>query len=186
MKVVDLEAEEGTKDIYSEGMESISKLLDYIPPRKGKVKVTEDPDAGKFLLKMPLLPQSITYEGPRLVWIPHLKMEDWDLVDHERFPHLATKNYMKQVYYKEFGVTALEPVEWIRGVNQSRLLNLLWVPHYHCSNINIIAIKQFLTLVHDGCLWLSTLILITDMLIHRIKLLLHLGLNPAKEFRGKN
>lgn len=42
-----------------------------------------------------------------------------------------------------------------------------------------------LTLVHDGFLWMSTLIPIIDMLIHRITLLPHLGLNPAKEFGGK-
>jgi len=44
-------------------------------------------------------------------------MEDWDLANHERFPYLAMENYMKWVYYKESGVTALEPVEWIRRVN---------------------------------------------------------------------
>lgn len=43
-KVVDLEVEEGTEDIDAKGVEPISKLLYYIPPCKGKVKVTKDPD----------------------------------------------------------------------------------------------------------------------------------------------
>jgi len=64
-------------------------------------------------------------------------------------------------------------------------MNLLWVPHYHCSNVNLIVIKQLLTLVHDRCLWLSMPIPITGMLIHRITLLSHLGLNPTKEFSKK-
>lgn len=180
-----MEVEEGAKDIDVEGVEPISKLSDYIPLRKGKVKVIKDPDAAKFIINMPLLPENITFKGPRLARIPHLKMEDWDLADRERFPHLVMENYMKQVYYKESSVTALEPVEWIRRENQSGLLNLLWVPHYHRSNINIIYIKKLLTLVHDGCLWLSALIPITDMLIHQITFLPHLGLNPAKDFGGK-
>lgn len=134
----------------------------------------------KFGIHMPLLLENITFEGPHLVRVPLLEMEDWDLDDHERFPHLAMENYMKHVSYKEFDVTMLEPVEWICRVSQSGLLNLLWVPHYHHSNINIIYINQLLTLVHDGCLWLGVPIPIIDMLIHIITLLLHEGLNLAK------
>lgn len=149
------------------------------------MKVPKDPDVRKFLLNTPVIPEGITFEGPRLAWIPHLKLEDWDLADHERFPKLTMESYMRRVYYKEYGVTMLEPMEWIRGVNQSGLLNLLWVPHYHRSNINLIVIKKLLTLVHDGCFWLSTSILIIDMVIHQITLLPHLGLNSAKDFGGK-
>jgi len=118
-------------------MDPISKLPDYIPLHKGKVKFTKDLDSVKFLINTPLLPKSITLEGLRLARIPHLKMEVLGLANHERFPHLAMENYMKRVYYKESSVILLEPVEWICGVNQSGLLNLLWVPHYHQSNINI-------------------------------------------------
>ena len=75
-KVVDLEAEKGMEDIDVKGVESISKFPDYIPPCKGKVKVTKDPDAVKFLIHTPLLPKSITFEDPHLARIPHLKMED--------------------------------------------------------------------------------------------------------------
>lgn len=76
MKIIDLEAEEGGEDIDAEGMEPISKLPDYIPPCKGKVKIIKDRDADKFLIHMPLLPKSITFEGLCLVQVPHLKVED--------------------------------------------------------------------------------------------------------------
>lgn len=65
------------------------------------------------------------------------------------------------------------------------MLNLLWVPHYHRTPINTTCIRQLLTLVHDGCLWLGGPIPITNMLIHRITHLPHDGLNPAKEFGRK-
>lgn len=74
--MVDLEAEEGVKDIDTEGLDPISKLLDYIPLRKGKLKVPKDPNVGQFLLNTPLLPENLTFEGSRLAWIPHLKLED--------------------------------------------------------------------------------------------------------------
>lgn len=91
-KAVDLETKEGAKDIDIEGVDHISKLSEYIPPCKGKMKVPKDLDAGQFLLNAPLLPENITFEGLCLAWIPHLKLEDWYLVDHKRFPHMAIDN----------------------------------------------------------------------------------------------
>ena len=137
------------------------------------MKVPKDLDEGQFLLNTLLLPKNLPFEGSCLVQIPQLKLEDLDLADHERFPHLATDTFMRRVFYKESGVTLLELVEWIHGFNKSGLLNLLWMPQYHRSNINLIVIKQLLTMVHDRCLWLSVAIPITDMMIHQITLLLH-------------
>ena len=59
------------------GLDPISKLLKYIPLRKGKVKVPKDLDVGQFVLNTPLLLENLTFEGLRLAWIPHLKLEDW-------------------------------------------------------------------------------------------------------------
>ena len=73
----------------------------------------------------------------------------------------------------------------VRFEFKSRLLNLLWVPHYHRSNINTTCICWLLTLVHDGCLCIGASIPIMNMPIHRITHLLHEGLNPAKEFGEK-
>lgn len=79
----------------------------------------------------------------------------------------------------------LEMEEWVRDVENLVLLNMLWVPHYHCTPINTICVRQLLTLVHDGCLWLGGHIPITDMLIHIITHFPCEGLNLAKEFGGK-
>lgn len=64
------------------------------------MKVPKDPDAGKFLLNTPLLLENITFEGLCSARILHLKLEHWDLVDYERFPHLAIENYLERVFYK--------------------------------------------------------------------------------------
>ena len=37
-KVVDLEAEEGAEDIDAEGVDPITKLLEYIPPTREKLR----------------------------------------------------------------------------------------------------------------------------------------------------
>jgi len=85
--------------------------------------------------------------------MPSLKFEDWDLADHEKLPHLETRNLMKQ---NTVGVvTTLEPRKWLRGVEKVGLLNLLWVLHFHHTPITIFFVKQLLYLVHDGCLWVE-------------------------------
>jgi len=58
-------------------------------PRKSMVKVPKDPDSMKFMVSMPLLLENVLFEGQLLNQIPILKVEDWDLGDHEKFPYLA-------------------------------------------------------------------------------------------------
>lgn len=175
----------GVEDIDIEGFDPTSKLPEYIPPRRGKAKVPKNIDERKVTLHTSLLPNKIAFEGTHLAYVPHLKLEDFDLADMEHFPHLATDKFMHRVFYKDTGVTALELRKWIKWVDKEGLLNILWVPHYNRIPITMIMIKQLLCLVHDGCLWLEEPIPITDMLIHKITQLLHLGLNPAMAFGGK-
>jgi len=186
-RVVELETEEfqGIEDIDAEGVKPMIRLPKYIPSQNGKAQVMKDSDTKNFTVSTPMLPKQVPFEVPRLARIPLLKMEDWDLVDHAKFPHLAMDKYMWKVYYEETGVTTLETREWVRSVEQLGLLNLLWVPHDHRTPINMICVHQLLTLVHNGCLWLGQPIPITDMLIHKITQRPYKGVNPAKEFGGK-
>lgn len=111
--------------------------------------------------------------------MPILKLEYWELAYHEKFPHPATEQLMCRIIDTTMGMTALEPWRWLKGVEKAGLLNLLWVPHYNCTPVTVLVIKQLLCLVHDGCLWLEELIPITHMLIHHITRLLYIGKNPA-------
>lgn len=109
---------------------------------------------------MPLLPKQDPFEGPWLARVPLLKMEDWDLTDHAKFPHLAPDKYMRRVYYVESSVTALEMKEWVCGVEHSGLLNLPWLPHYHHTPINMICVRSgshWCTMVVYACEGLSPL-----------------------------
>ena len=65
--------------------------MECVPPHKLKSKVPKDIDEIKTPLKTPLLPNEITFDGPHLAPVPILKLEDWDLVNHEKFLHLETK-----------------------------------------------------------------------------------------------
>jgi len=114
--------------------------------------VPKDPDNVKFIVSIPLLLESVLLEGNLLACITHLKMEDWDLGDHDKFPQLAPNKYLKKVYYEELDITRLEPMNWVAGFVGTGLLNMFWVPHFSHTNINTIYMHQLLTLVSDGCL----------------------------------
>lgn len=117
---MDLEEEEfqGIEDFHVEGVDHMLRLPNYIPPWKGKNKVTKDPDIGKFLVSTTLLPEQVVFEGPRLAGILLLKMEDWYLAGHTNYPHLKTHKYMKKIYYEDTGITIFEPMKWFHSVEQ--------------------------------------------------------------------
>ena len=77
------------EEVEVEGYDPITKLLEYIPLCKGKTKVPKDIEESKVALHIPLLSENIVFEGPCLGQVPLLKLEDWDIVDHEKFSHLA-------------------------------------------------------------------------------------------------
>lgn len=150
-----------------------------------KTKVTKDLDMRKFSVSTSFLLEKVMFKGPRLACIPLLEMEYLDLTDHTKFLHLETDKSMQQIYYDDTGVTILEPMKWVHDVEQSRLLNLFLVPHYHYTPINTVYVHQVLMLVHDWCLWLREPIPIIDTLIHRITKLPYKGANASKELGVK-
>lgn len=145
----------------------------------------KDINERKVPLQTPLLSDEIIFEGPRLGWVPLLKLEDWDLANHQKFPYLMTEQLMHHIIDTTIGMTTLEPWKWLRGVDKVGLLNLLWVSHYSLAPITVLVIKQFLCLVHDGCLWLEEPIPIIDKLIHKITWLPYIVENSAMTFGGK-
>ena len=128
----------------------------------------KDLDETKSLLQTTLLPDGLVFEGPHLSHVPTMKFEDWDLANHEKFPHLETSHLMKPKQNTAAGVIELELRKWLRRVEKARLLNLLWVSHYHRAPVAIFVIRHFLCLVHDGCLWLEDPIPIMADLIHHV------------------
>lgn len=168
MEPKDLDVEElgcVFEDINVEDIDPISRLPAYMPPQKSTSKVTKGPNAVKYNVFTLLLPEDIPIEGELLAWIPSLKMEDWDLNDHGKYPQFDLSQYLKFIYYEKAGVTHIEPMKWAAGIEFTGLLNMLYVPHFGNSIINAIYVHQLLALVHDGCLWLGEPIPIDEMLI---------------------
>ena len=84
------EDEDEEMEKETKGVDPLTRLPAYVPPWKGKAKVPKDIDESKSSLQTPLLPRNIIFEGLHLWRVPSLKFKDWDLTNHEKFPHLAT------------------------------------------------------------------------------------------------
>ena len=107
------EEEDVEEDIQS--LRSATKLLEYVPPQKGKTKIPKDLDAMKSALQTPLLPNEIRFDGPPLGRVPNTKFEDWDVTDSKKFPQLAAGKLLQQ--------------EWLQSVDKAGLLHLRWISH---------------------------------------------------------
>jgi len=97
------------EEVEVQGADLITRLPQYILPCKGNTKVPKDIDERKVPLQTTLLPDEIAFKGLCLGWVPLLKLEDWDLDDHDKFPHLATEKLMCLIIYKTTRMTTLEP-----------------------------------------------------------------------------
>ena len=58
---------------------STKKLLECVPPQKGKTMILKGLDATKSALQTSLLPDGIMFEGSHLGHVPIMMFEYWDL-----------------------------------------------------------------------------------------------------------
>ena len=76
---------------------------------------------------------------------------------------------------------------WAAGLDQAGLLKMLDVPHFGRSTQVTIVVKQLLSLIHSGHLWIGDKsIPINGELIHRITGLPIVGPDPGTEFPSKH
>ena len=135
--ITQIEAQDDEAENVSQVPSAIN-IPPYIPPWKGKAKISKDLEATKSALQTPLHPDEIRFEGLPLGRVPTVKFEDWDLIDSKKFIQLATEKLIEH--------------KWLRSVEKAGLLHLQSIPHYHLAPITIFVIKKLLCLVHDGCL----------------------------------
>lgn len=126
-------------EVKPHGADPITRLPEYVPSCKGKVKVPKDIDERKTPFQTPLVPHKIIFEGPRLARVSLLKLNDSDLTNHEKFSHLETEQQMHYIIDTTTEMTALELLRWLRGVDKAGLLNLLWVSHYNRTSVTVLA-----------------------------------------------
>jgi hypothetical protein len=83
------------------------------------------------------------------------------------------------------GVPILEPKQWITGLYNTRIMNLLEIPHFGWGKDVNNCVKQLLALVHGGILWMDMMVSIDVDLIAEITGLPTDGENPTQYLDDK-
>jgi hypothetical protein len=68
---------------------------------------------------------------------------------------LVAESYLESKGERPSGVPLLEPSQWILGLYNIIIMNLLYIPHFrHGKHINE-SVKKLLERVHKGILWMD-------------------------------
>ena len=80
-------------------------------------------------MPFPPMSEDVKEEGSLLGHVNDLKYQDYNLLDHIKFPQFQVDQYMAMTVNPATKVEALTPQDWIALLQPSRLLNLLQIPH---------------------------------------------------------
>jgi hypothetical protein len=81
-------------------------------------------------LSLPQIPESIIVVEDMLGFVPKLKYADHDITEVAKFLELAQEIYMERKGISSLGVPILEPKQWITGLYNTCIMNLLEIPHF--------------------------------------------------------
>jgi hypothetical protein len=97
--------------------------------------------------------------------VEKLKYADHEIVDMEKFLEFSPQVYMERKGTNSSGVPILDPKQWITGLYNRGIMNLLEIPHFGWGKDANNYIKQLLGLVHGGIMSINV-----DMIVEIIGL----------------
>jgi hypothetical protein len=86
---------------------------------------------------------------------------------------------METIAMNPLGGTITKPCKWAAGLDRTRILGLLKIPHFGRGQYATACIKQLLAVTHGGDVWLDKPVPITIELIAQITGLPIRGMDPA-------
>jgi hypothetical protein len=117
--------------------------------------------------------------------VDKLKYSDHDVTDRDKFPEFAPQVYMERKGTSSSGVPILEPKQWIAGLYNTGIMNLLEIPSFWGGKDVNNCVKQLLALVHGGILWMDRPVSIDVDLIAEITGFPTDGENPEQYLDDK-
>jgi hypothetical protein len=114
-----------------------------------------------------------------------IKYFDHGIGDAVKFLDLAPQNYLESRGEGPSGAPLLEPTQWILGLYNTRIMNLLDISHFgHGKHING-CVKKLLERMHGEILWMDKSIPINlDLIITIMGIHIH-GEKPEKYLEEK-
>jgi hypothetical protein len=139
----------------------MSFLPAYVCPLQHEALKIQLSSKARYLVPLPPMSEDVEEEGLLLGHVNDLKYQDYNLLDHVKFPQLQVDQYMVMTVNPATKVEALTPQAWMASLQPSGLLNLLQILHFGRSNEIDAVVKILLSCVHGGHLWLDRRVDIT-------------------------
>jgi hypothetical protein len=137
-------------------------------------------------ITLPFLPDAVPTVDDMLGKVPRLRYADHDVCDMAKFPELSEENYLINTgEIGPLGRLVLEPMQWIKGLYNSGIMNLLDIPHFGCGKNVGLCFKQLVSQVHGGILWMDRPVQIGVELISKITGFPMVGAQPEEFLENK-
>jgi hypothetical protein len=114
---------------------------------------------------MPNIPKGVKVEDEMVGGVDTIKYYDHDVADTTKFLDFVPHNYLENKGEGPLGVPLLEPMQWILGLYNTGIMNLLDIPHFGRNKHINGCVKKLLERVYGGILWIDILVPINDNLI---------------------
>lgn len=88
--------------------------------------------------------------------VPKIRYLYHDVRDAKKLPNLAKEAYLENTReIGPLGKPIMVPVQWIIGLYNSGIMNLLNIPHFRRGKNVGLCVKQLLVKVNGGILWMD-------------------------------
>jgi hypothetical protein len=109
-----------------------------------------------------------------------------DVSDTNKFPKFMQSVYMESLGTRTFKYPILHPNQWVIGLENIGILNLMEIPHFGRGRYVNNCIKQLLAVLHGRCFWLEEPLSIDIEIISFITDLPSNGNKPMQYLDDKN
>jgi hypothetical protein len=129
------------------------------PPRKDKKMVPRSPckqTAAKIVLLC--IPEGVHVLANLLGYVEKLRYSYHYVMNTDKFLEFAKQVYLQIVGIGPFGELIHQPLQWAAGLDKTRILSLLDLPHFGRGQYATSCVKQLMAVTHGGYLWLEQLV----------------------------
>jgi hypothetical protein len=134
---------------------------------------------------MPNTTKGVKTDDKMVGGVHGLKYSNQDVFDTIKFPDLASQRYLERNEEGPSGRPLLDHVQWIMGMYNISIMNLLNIFHFGCGKHINRCVKQLLARVNEGILWMDWPVPINVNLITTITRLPTDGEKPEQYLEDK-
>jgi hypothetical protein len=101
-------------------------------------------------IMLPQIPEEVHVDPKLLDHIVNLKYSNHDVSDENKYPEIVAHAFMQKVVMNQLGEMISQPHQWEVGLDRTRILGLLKIPHFGRGQYATTCIKKLLAMMHGG------------------------------------